>query len=276
MLGIGLGIREFANSITGLKEVYTTDEVVRILGISKPTLFKRIREDKIKPYGDREAGSGRIGYRFKREEIEKFGKTYNIEPDWSAVIDSSSFNANEHKIKNSIVKNALETYQLELRQLKLTTSEDEKSEKENELKEISIRLKIKEIKGRLLSDFGLLEKRLNLLYSDFDAFKDDANYDDYENFGIEQKNLWNLLNQLRHLVGFAGAIEKGERRSYEEYVESKEKKAKEEFDAILEKAKNLTDIVKGDDSPKDIKDIKDFKEYIASLDEYIANIKKIK
>ncbi len=227
------------NSITGLKDVYTTDEVVRILGISKPTLFKKVKEDKIRPYGNREAGSGRIGYRFKREEIEKFGKIYNIEPDWSAVIDESSFDINEFGIKNLIMKNALETYQLELRQLKLTVSADENSKKENELKEISIRLKIKELKGILLSEYGLLEKRLRLLYSDFDSLENHKTLEDYENFKIEHKKTHDLLYELHNLAFFADAIEKGEQKSYEEYVEIKDKKFKEEVDKILEEAKKL-------------------------------------
>ena len=254
------------NSITGLKDIYTTDEVVRILGISKPTLFKKIREDKIRPYGNRESGSGRIGYRFKREEIEKFGKIYNIEPDWSAVIDESSFDINGLGSKTCIMKNALEKYQLELRQLKLTTSADEESKKENELKEISIRLKIKEVKGVLLSDFSLLEKRLYLLKCDFDAVRDFANYDDYKNFDTEHKRLLDLLFRLHDLADFADAIEKGEQISYEEYVESKEKKVKEELDKIFEKAKKLAEVIKEEDSPKDFKDFKDFKKYVESLE----------
>ena len=224
------------NSITGLKDVYTTDEVVRILGISKPTLFKKVKEDKIRPYGNREAGSGRIGYRFKREEIEKFGKIYNIEPDWSAVIDESSFDINEFKTKNLIMENALETFQLELRQLKLTAPADENSKKENELKEISIRLKIKEIKGILLSEFGLLKKRLDLLYSDYgDALKDHKKYDNYDIFDLEATQLHELLDHLNFLVSFATAIEKGEHKSYEEFVE---RKSEEFFEKSQEQPNN--------------------------------------
>lgn len=202
---------EVADAVAGLKDFYTTDETVRILGISKPTLFKKIREKKIEPYGDREPGGGRIGYRFKREEIEKYAAKNNIEPNWSTAMVDSILNTDEMEDNISLLKNGLETCQLQLLQLKKIGSANVKTEQDNELKEIDIKLKIKVIKGQLLSYQKVLRKKFNLLKHDSEAMKLS------KDFEAEFNSIFLLLNYISDLANYADSVEKGEQISFEEY-----------------------------------------------------------
>lgn len=57
---------------------YTTDEVCKILHLSKPTVLKHIKVGNLTKNGKR----GRCGYRFTAKEINSFAAANNITPDY--------------------------------------------------------------------------------------------------------------------------------------------------------------------------------------------------
>lgn len=75
----GLDVREdLSQESIGVKSVFTTDEAMKVLGMSKPTILKKMKEGAI-PY---EGSGGRGGFRIRREALEAYAERNNIVPNW--------------------------------------------------------------------------------------------------------------------------------------------------------------------------------------------------
>ena len=72
------GLDELSSETIGVKSVYTTDEAMKVLGMSKPTILKKMKEGAI-PY---EGSGGRGGFRIRREALEAYAGKNNIVPNW--------------------------------------------------------------------------------------------------------------------------------------------------------------------------------------------------
>ena len=68
---------------TPVKEFFTTNEAMKVLGMSKPTILKKIKKGLI-PY---EGSIGRGGFVIHREELKAYAEKNNIVPDWG--VDNS-------------------------------------------------------------------------------------------------------------------------------------------------------------------------------------------
>ncbi len=73
----GLDIKESSNN---LKDLYTTEEAMQVLGMSKPTILKKMKEGLI-PY-EVSGGRGRGSYHIRREVLENYAIRNNIVPNW--------------------------------------------------------------------------------------------------------------------------------------------------------------------------------------------------
>lgn len=69
------------------KDTLTTDEAMAVLGMSKPTILKKMKEEKVLPYS---GPGGRLGYHIRKEDIAEYAKKNNITPKWNKVIDNDS------------------------------------------------------------------------------------------------------------------------------------------------------------------------------------------
>lgn len=69
---------EITNEAIGIKSIFTTDEAMKVLGMSKPTILKKMKEGAI-PY---EGSGGRGGFRIRREALESYAERNNIVPNW--------------------------------------------------------------------------------------------------------------------------------------------------------------------------------------------------
>ena len=134
------------------KSLYTTDEAMLVLGMSKPTILKKMREKKLKFDGN----GGRGGYRFKKEYLFEYARNNDIDLNWDKVKDKqSSFDIlndifNEQDIKRlenekNIIKLKVERCKLELQLLKICKSDEVEVIKENESKKLEIKLKLADI-----------------------------------------------------------------------------------------------------------------------------------
>lgn len=93
----------------GEKEYYSTDEAAKILGISKPTILKKLKEGAI-PY---EGSIGRNGFRIKGDAINFYAAQNDIEPNWEAATAQISNNDKE-AIEDMIKLKELEKAEAEL------------------------------------------------------------------------------------------------------------------------------------------------------------------
>lgn len=134
------------------KSLYTTDEAMLVLGMSKPTILKKMRENKLKYDGN----GGRGGYRFKKEYLFEYARNNDIDLNWDKVEDrQNSFDIvndifNEQDIKRlenekNIIKLEVERCKLKLQLLKVCESDDEEVIKDNESKKLEIKLKLADI-----------------------------------------------------------------------------------------------------------------------------------
>lgn len=102
-----------------VKDFVTTDEAVILLGMSKPTLLKKIKEGLI-PY---DGAGGRGGFRISRQALEEYAKSINTTLNWEALKKSS-------KPKNDTDKKAVKEM-IKLKEL-------QKEEAELELEELEL------------------------------------------------------------------------------------------------------------------------------------------
>ena len=108
------------------KEFYSTDDVVFISGLSKPTVLKAIKIGTLKPAT---VGKGRRSHKFSKEEVERFVKSLSKSIDISKEDVSISIQKNkllqQKKIAEILIarnrKNRVKAYELlsELIDLKL-------------------------------------------------------------------------------------------------------------------------------------------------------------
>lgn len=108
------------------KEFYSTDDVVFISGLSKPTVLKAIKIGTLKPSN---VGKGRRSHKFSKEEVERFVKSLSKSIDISKEDVSISIQKNkllqQKKIAEILIarnrKNRVKAYELlsELIDLKL-------------------------------------------------------------------------------------------------------------------------------------------------------------
>ena len=76
---------------------YSTDEVCEILGRSKPTVLKYIKEGTLPCATTKKVGRG--GFRFTKEDIEKCAERLVIIPNYEKVNVRPSINLDEQTLK---------------------------------------------------------------------------------------------------------------------------------------------------------------------------------
>ena len=90
---------ELSNESIGVKSVFTTDEAMKVLGMSKPTILKKMKEGAI-PY---EGSGGRGGFRIRREALEAYAERNNIVPNWG-VESLPSASATDKEALEEVIK----------------------------------------------------------------------------------------------------------------------------------------------------------------------------
>ncbi len=162
-----------------VKDTLTTDEAMAVLGMSKPTILKKMKEEKALPYS---GPGGRLGYRIRKEDIAEYAKKNNITPKWNKVIDTVA--TQDTSLPSAIQFQDLEafdkmfeqdptllddvieltkTYQnqakLELEKLKLEEP-DAQNTKEYKMKIILANMKINDYELKI-QQYNLLKRSLN-------------------------------------------------------------------------------------------------------------------
>ena len=64
------------------KTSFNTVEAMQILGLSKPTILKKLKNKEL----NFEGSGGKGGYKISKKDIEKYARLHKIEPDWSNFI----------------------------------------------------------------------------------------------------------------------------------------------------------------------------------------------
>lgn len=163
-----------------VKDTLTTDEAMMVLGMSKPTILKKMKYEKVLPYSGQ---GGRHGYRIRKEDIAEYAKKNNITPQWAKVIDNTPIQDTSsastiqiqkeyasflEKIKQdpALLDDLIEltkTYQnqakLKLEKLKLEEPEAQNS-KEYKMKVILANMKINDYEAEILQ-YNLLKRSLS-------------------------------------------------------------------------------------------------------------------
>lgn len=146
-----------------IKPYYTTEETMLILGMSRTTILKKMKEKKLKYEGK----GGRGGYRFKKEDIIEYAQNNNIKPEWEALNTSladSDFNSQDvARIRHDAeyIKIQIERCKIELRLLRLNASDDKKVIEENKRKELQIKLKLTDIMESIVKYKAVLSEQWN-------------------------------------------------------------------------------------------------------------------
>ena len=83
-----------------IKDFLTTDEAVLVLGMSKPTLLRKLKEGLI-PY-DGEGGRG--GFRISRQALEEYAKSKNKTLNWEALKNSDKAKTDLNKDKKAVIE----------------------------------------------------------------------------------------------------------------------------------------------------------------------------
>lgn len=121
------------------KTIYTTDEAMRVLGMSKPTILKKLKDGSI-PF---EGSGGRGGFRIRAEALEAYAIKNNIVPNWG-VDNTQVINAPDSEELEAIIKyREIEKEQLELDLEELELEEDDSKDHKRNI--IQIKKKIKSI-----------------------------------------------------------------------------------------------------------------------------------
>ena len=109
------------NEINTVKSIFTTDEATKVLGMSKPTILKKMKEGAI-PY---EGSGGRGGFRIRREALEAFAQKNNIVPNWGVEIPTVQIPSDKDEIEELIKLRQIqkEEAELNLEELKLDTDD---------------------------------------------------------------------------------------------------------------------------------------------------------
>ena len=104
---------------TKLKEVFTTEEAMKVLGMSKPTILKKMKDGLI-PY-EVSGGRGRGGYHIRREALENYAENNNIVPNWGEEDIPTNGPANKLSVEETIKLKKLqkEEAELELEEIQL-------------------------------------------------------------------------------------------------------------------------------------------------------------
>ena len=226
-----------------IKPYYTTEETMLILGMSRTTILKKMKEKKLKYEGK----GGRGGYRFKKEDIIKYAQNNNITPNWEALNTSladSDFNSQDVvRIKHDAeyLEIQIERCKIELRLLRMNASDDKKVIEENKRKELLIKLKLADIMESIVKYKAVLsEQRNRILGATTDTFalepRDSLNFDEDVVVEMDDKKKEIFMAMLR---------KKDLTRAWQELREFNEK-----FRMLMYEAQELMDfdINQSDDS----------------------------
>lgn len=83
--GIAAGAAVFGGPTTRLrltKRVFNTVEAMKILGLSKPTVLKKLKDKELHYEGN----GGKGGYNISQKDIEDYAKKHKITPNWDDFI----------------------------------------------------------------------------------------------------------------------------------------------------------------------------------------------
>ncbi len=94
------------------KELFTTEEAMTVLGMSKPTILKKMKEGLI-PY-EVAGGRGRGSFHIRREELEKYAANNNIVPDWGCDAIPPTRTDNKASVEETIKLKELQREEAEL------------------------------------------------------------------------------------------------------------------------------------------------------------------
>lgn len=162
-----------------VKDTLSTDEAMVVLGMSKPTILKKMKYEKTLPYS---GPGGRIGYRLRKEDVAEYAKNNHITPRWDKILDQSreqpqfspeiSLNPTDYEsflnqitkkpaILDSLIeltKTKQKQAQLKLQELKL---EDDAilNTKEHKIKVIQMELEISKYEEQLLQ-YNILKETI--------------------------------------------------------------------------------------------------------------------
>lgn len=95
------------------KELFTIEETMKILGMSKPTILKKIKEGQITPEELGVRGRGRR-FHIRREEIESYALKNNIVPNWGKEDISTNGPTSKVRIEETIKLKELQKEEAEL------------------------------------------------------------------------------------------------------------------------------------------------------------------
>lgn len=122
-----------------VKEIFTTDEAMKVLGMSKPTILKKMKDGLI-PY---EGSGGRGGFRIRREALEAYAKKNNIVPNWVVETNQGIDVPDKEELEEIIKYKKLEKDELELELEELELLADDTIEHKRNV--IQLKKKIKGI-----------------------------------------------------------------------------------------------------------------------------------
>ena len=103
---------DLKESPSNSKELFTTEEAMTVLGMSKPTILKKMKEGLI-PY-EVAGGRGRGSFHIRREELEKYAANNNIVPDWGCDATPPTRTDNKASVEETIKLKELQREEAEL------------------------------------------------------------------------------------------------------------------------------------------------------------------
>lgn len=162
-----------------VKDTLSTDEAMVVLGMSKPTILKKMKYEKTLPYS---GPGGRIGYRLRKEDVAEYAKKNHITPRWDKILEQAhepqqflsevtlsqeDYNSLLNQISKNpaildslieLIKTKQKQVQLKLQELKL---EDDAilNTKEHKIKVIQLELEISKYDEQLLQ-YSILKETI--------------------------------------------------------------------------------------------------------------------
>ena len=177
------------------KDILTTDEAMAVLGMSKPTILKKMKYEKTLPYTGE---GGRHGYRLNKKDVAEYAKRNHIKAKWKKVVEKeveqpqhlatntaiqSDFKTVLEKIaKNPAILDSLiklvktQQKQAELKLQELELEDDSvKNTKEYKLKILKIKMEINKLDETLLQ-YDILKQSTFNSFEEFDKMVNEDSY----------------------------------------------------------------------------------------------------
>ncbi|MBQ7416990.1 MAG: hypothetical protein IJV18_02645 [Acidaminococcaceae bacterium] len=143
------------------KEFFSTEEVMTLLQLSKPTVLRKFKEWQTNPYSKEgiayEGQLGRGGFRVSKDTIEKYAESHGITLNWEKLVTNHIEKQAEESVKatgvsrekQTLHKIELDKILLEKAELEIQYLELEADDEEDPAKAKNLRKKILEAKMRV-------------------------------------------------------------------------------------------------------------------------------